>query len=173
MGGGILHDLAPDGARRRTRHRAFLSHEPSLVCRAARLPQLLSRGPPRPRTTPTRPPRSRCRPGRRRPAGRPPSPRFRRLHENPYAHTAHRASPDGDLYSDGRCLPPGGGRSANARGLGACVWARAPKPEQTLSLQGSRYVDLSAFPSVFRRPCLLYTSPSPRDLSTSRMPSSA
>ena len=39
-----------------------------------------------------------------------------------------------------------------ARGLGACVWARAPKPEQTLSLQGSRYVDLSAFPSVFRRP---------------------
>ena len=39
-----------------------------------------------------------------------------------------------------------------ARGLGACVWARAPKPEQTLSLQGSRYVDLSAFPAVFRRP---------------------
>ena len=27
--------------------------------------------------------------------------------------------------------------------------------------------------SVYRKPCLLYTSPSPRDLSTSRMPSSA
>ena len=39
-----------------------------------------------------------------------------------------------------------------ARGLGACVRARAHKPEQTLSLQGSRYVDLSAFPAVFRRP---------------------
>ena len=34
----------------------------------------------------------------RRRAGRPPSPRFRRLHENPYAHTAPRASPDGDLH---------------------------------------------------------------------------
>ena len=38
------------------------------------------------------------------------------------------------------------------RGLGACVWALAPKPGQTESLQGSRYVDLSAFPAVFRRP---------------------
>ena len=115
-GGGWLSHwhgtrTAPRG-KRRARRRAFLSHGPSLVCRAAGLPKLLSRGPPRPRTTPTRPPRSRCRPGRRRPAGRPPSPRFRRLHENPYAHTAHRASPDGDLHSDGRCLPPGGGRCA-------------------------------------------------------------
>lgn len=42
--------------------------------------------------------------------------------------------------------------SVAVRGLGACVWARALKPEQTLSLQGSRYVDPSAFPAVFRRP---------------------
>ena len=39
-----------------------------------------------------------------------------------------------------------------ARGLGAGVRARALKPKQTLSLQGSRYVDPSAFPAVFRRP---------------------
>ena len=50
-------------------------------------------------------------------------------------------------------MPPAGpGEGVAARGLGACVWARAPKPEQTLSLQGSRYVDPSAFPAVFRRP---------------------
>ena len=36
-------------------------------------------------------------------------------------------------------------------------------PKARLNLRGSSYV----------RPCLLYTSPSPRDLSTSRMPSSA
>ena len=59
-GGGWLSHwhgtrTAPRG-KRRARRRAFLSHEPSLVCRAARLPQLLRRGPPRPRTTPTRPP---------------------------------------------------------------------------------------------------------------------
>ena len=36
------------------------------------------------------------------------------------------------------------------------------------------YLDLrKAFDSVPHRGCLLYTSPSPRDLSTSRMPSSA
>ena len=40
-----------------------------------------------------------------------------------------------------------------ARGLGAgvCSWTRALKPEQTLSLQGSRYVDPSVCPEVFRR----------------------
>ena len=32
---------------------------------------------------------------------------------------------------------------------------------------------MAYFTTVEHRPCLLYTSPSPRDLSTSRMPSSA
>ena len=32
---------------------------------------------------------------------------------------------------------------------------------------------IKSMPGVYRYTCLLYTSPSPRDLSTSRMPSSA
>ena len=35
------------------------------------------------------------------------------------------------------------------------------------------YLDAGAQNAELRRDCLLYTSPSPRDLSTSRMPSSA
>ena len=35
------------------------------------------------------------------------------------------------------------------------------------------FYDLETFPAAKGSPCLLYTSPSPRDLSTSRMPSSA
>ena len=37
--------------------------------------------------------------------------------------------------------------------------------------QSDKYVDM--FKAGIIDPCLLYTSPSPRDLSTSRMPSSA
>ena len=37
--------------------------------------------------------------------------------------------------------------------------------------QGQTQIDASS--GLFCNPCLLYTSPSPRDLSTSRMPSSA
>ena len=41
-------------------------------------------------------------------------------------------------------------------------------------LNGSVFIDLKkAFDTVDHNICLLYTSPSPRDLSTSRMPSSA
>ena len=36
-----------------------------------------------------------------------------------------------------------------------------------------RYDDLPILPEHWQMVCLLYTSPSPRDLSTSRMPSSA
>ena len=39
------------------------------------------------------------------------------------------------------------------RGSLPAAWARAAlNPERTLSLQGSRYVDLSVFPEVFRSP---------------------
>ena len=34
-------------------------------------------------------------------------------------------------------------------------------------------IELDAVSKLISKPCLLYTSPSPRDLSTSRMPSSA
>ena len=40
-------------------------------------------------------------------------------------------------------------------------------------IAGMMAVDPAWFLSLFDQPCLLYTSPSPRDLSTSRMPSSA
>ena len=38
---------------------------------------------------------------------------------------------------------------------------------------GTANADISAIEIVEKGACLLYTSPSPRDLSTSRMPSSA
>ena len=42
------------------------------------------------------------------------------------------------------------------------------------STLGADYVEKNlAAADEFTKPCLLYTSPSPRDLSTSRMPSSA
>ena len=41
------------------------------------------------------------------------------------------------------------------------------------SYLGSRWIDLSLTKEDLLNGCLLYTSPSPRDLSTSRMPSSA
>jgi len=45
-------------------------------------------------------------------------------------------------------------------------------PQLVLRMQGNELVDVSPhFPELYD--CLLYTSPSPRDLSTSRMPSSA
>jgi len=54
-----------------------------------------------------------------------------------------------------------------ARGEGPLIW----------DADGNRYIDLLGnYTSLVHGnayPCLLYTSPSPRDLSTSRMPSSA
>ena len=38
---------------------------------------------------------------------------------------------------------------------------------------GGNHAEINAINSVREKTCLLYTSPSPRDLSTSRMPSSA
>ena len=46
-------------------------------------------------------------------------------------------------------------------GLAHCLLSKSPDQDFEI---GARYVDQA---------CLLYTSPSPRDLSTSRMPSSA
>ena len=48
-------------------------------------------------------------------------------------------------------------------------------PEE-LRLENTSYTKISVFMNIFNchvNSCLLYTSPSPRDLSTSRMPSSA
>ena len=48
--------------------------------------------------------------------------------------------------------------------------------EDGLTIKGAQKVlreDGMAYVSGLSQPCLLYTSPSPRDLSTSRMPSSA
>ena len=133
-GGGWLSHwhgtrTAPRG-KRRARRRAFLSHGPSLVCRAAGLPKLLSRGPPRPRTTPTRPPSlplSSWPPS----SGRAPSVAALssaarepiRTHRTP---SFPRWRPTLRV-SDGRCLPPGGGRCARpGRGrLGAGSQTRA------------------------------------------------
>ena len=42
-----------------------------------------------------------------------------------------------------------------------------------LSVRADRLVRNAKIIAYFRKACLLYTSPSPRDLSTSRMPSSA
>ena len=47
--------------------------------------------------------------------------------------------------------------------LATCLGVRKPLTEEAQDLAVSAFVDA----------CLLYTSPSPRDLSTSRMPSSA
>ena len=57
-------------------------------------------------------------------------------------------------------------------GLADRRWTRAYKQEifESRVVLTSRLVDWMRAQSV---PCLLYTSPSPRDLSTSRMPSSA
>ena len=54
------------------------------------------------------------------------------------------------------------------RSLTAAVSARA-----LARLVKSKFVDESFLCGLLSRVCLLYTSPSPRDLSTSRMPSSA
>ena len=49
----------------------------------------------------------------------------------------------------------------------------APVPEQQPEIQISPELEAGPPPVPKSRGCLLYTSPSPRDLSTSRMPSSA
>ena len=49
-------------------------------------------------------------------------------------------------------------------------------PENVEWIDDAFYVKKTRFGlyvSILKNPCLLYTSPSPRDLSTSRMPSSA
>ena len=53
------------------------------------------------------------------------------------------------------------------------LWSAPSSTETTLDIQaaGQRYKQTEKF--VYLGGCLLYTSPSPRDLSTSRMPSSA
>ena len=68
-------------------------------------------------------------------------------------------------------------------GLGGLFPALVPVSEGTLAaprdhswehpLRRSILSTLERSPGIHYRDCLLYTSPSPRDLSTSRMPSSA
>ena len=48
-----------------------------------------------------------------------------------------------------------------------------PVPEGTILASGVRRIAALSVDIVIVTTCLLYTSPSPRDLSTSRMPSSA
>ena len=73
--------------------------------------------------------------------------------------------------------------TAAAQGIGkACVEAFQQEGAQVIAsdINASKLDDLAVLPGVETRlldvmdlTCLLYTSPSPRDLSTSRMPSSA
>ena len=58
-----------------------------------------------------------------------------------------------------------------ARATGAEVWC--PELEAPVLADIMRYVPWDGFGPFESYDCLLYTSPSPRDLSTSRMPSSA
>ena len=66
------------------------------------------------------------------------------------------------LASDGRALFAGSGGSTPSPIYARLAQADLDWARVTATLVDERYV-----------PCLLYTSPSPRDLSTSRMPSSA
>jgi len=60
-------------------------------------------------------------------------------------------------------IPPGQGR--DERGIPSGLVAMGRRGQVTLGAPNN--------PAVYPKLCLLYTSPSPRDLSTSRMPSSA
>ena len=56
------------------------------------------------------------------------------------------------------------------------AWRMRPPTGTTMMIDGDAFVALSALGGVaaaFDEPCLLYTSPSPRDRTRSRMPSSA
>ena len=113
-------------AQRRARRHAFLAHKPSVVCRAATLPEPLSRGPHRPRSTPTLPPRSRS--TWLQSSGRASSVAAFSTTREPI-HTPPTGPPQmaTDTETDDASRPEG----VAARGLGAGVWARALKPEQT------------------------------------------
>ena len=58
-------------------------------------------------------------------------------------------------------------------GGGSDKWARFYAPLLSEALPGQPSVTVKNIPGAGSTNCLLYTSPSPRDLSTSRMPSSA
>ena len=49
------------------------------------------------------------------------------------------------------------------------IWGKTPVPYKVPEILNFPLIEISGL----SYPCLLYTSPSPRDLSTSRMPSSA
>ena len=65
-------------------------------------------------------------------------------------------------------LPPVRGRIMERAQMAAFTWFRVGGPADIIFMPADND-DLAAF----LKACLLYTSPSPRDLSTSRMPSSA
>ena len=54
-----------------------------------------------------------------------------------------------------------------------CAWLKKDAKTKMKSLSARPAAALENLPEGYRHACLLYTSPSPRDLSTSRMPSSA
>ena len=57
--------------------------------------------------------------------------------------------------------------------MGKIFGAIAGSPYERLLKQVDKLVEASVNDRMLAKNCLLYTSPSPRDLSTSRMPSSA
>ena len=70
----------------------------------------------------------------------------------------------------------GWGHGAEKADIGDWTWKQVPKGAPEVIVVGAGPAGLYAALECLRhglRPCLLYTSPSPRDLSTSRMPSSA
>ena len=73
------------------------------------------------------------------------------------------------------------GKKSTERYLPEKAWAAMSKSERKKtddkkkreSRKGKQFVENTERAKKARKACLLYTSPSPRDLSTSRMPSSA
>ena len=95
-----------------------------------------------------------------------------------YTVGLRRADPPRNVLT---AIPPPGGRIAFVReaacGEGHCqtLWLGTTLEDATevAALAGSDRCEGIAWSNDGYRICLLYTSPSPRDLSTSRMPSSA
>ena len=92
---------------------------------------------------------------------------LRRLHPN--QPTSFVFSPENQKWAEAQLTKYPEGRQASA--IIPLLW-RAQEQEGWLSRPAIEFVaDMLGMAHI--RACLLYTSPSPRDLSTSRMPSSA
>ena len=63
---------------------------------------------------------------------------------------------------------------AQRTGVDPSIRAKLAKEDEDFRRRQARFTQIRIVPEdLYNRACLLYTSPSPRDLSTSRMPSSA